>query len=105
MKTLRQRSEDFEESVSSSSSIGGGVGTHLTVTSRKRRKTDGTVTSAAYQGRCAICKTSKKFKFICSTCRDCHEKEVFVCYGQTERDCFKNHVDFQQNLSYKGSFY
>ena len=97
--TLRQRSEEFEESPSS---IGCGVGTHVAVTNRKRRKADGTVISAVYQGRCAICKGSKKSKFICSTCRDCHQKEVFIFHGQTERDCFKRHVDFQHNLSYKG---
>ena len=105
MVTLRQRSEEFEGSLSSPSSIGCGVGTHLAVTNRKRRKADGTMTFAVYQGRCEICKSSKKSKFICSTCRDCHQKEVFICHGQTERDCFKKHVDFQDNLSYKGSFY
>lgn len=57
--------------------VGSGIGTHLAPTNRKRRISDGSATSATYQ-RCNICKGTNKSKFICSTCRQHLEKEVFM---------------------------
>lgn len=45
--------------------LSGGVGTHLAVTEKRRKPSNGNVTNAAHQERCRICKISKS-KFLCS---------------------------------------
>ena len=45
-----------------------GIGPHLTMTCRKRKRADGTVSNALYQGRCRICRNGSKSKYVCSEC-------------------------------------
>lgn len=102
--TLRQRESDTEL-MEENMEFGSGVGLHLTPTKRKRKDSSGTVTNAAYQSRCSICKNTKKSKFVCSGCYSYFHKEVYICHHETGRDCFKKHTDSVHNLSYQGKLY
>lgn len=68
-----------------------GIGPHLTPTSRKRKRVDGTVTSQALQGWCKSCKKYKT-KFVCSECSRQHSKDCWVCHSDTGRQCFVQHL-------------
>jgi len=100
---LRQRQSDAPDVEEMES--GSGIGTHLTPTTRTRRTSNGRDSNAIYQGRCDICKGTKKSKFVCSTCKRLYRKDVFICHHQTGRDCFKKHVEMCHDLSYEGPFY
>jgi len=68
-----------------------GIGPHLTTTSRKRKRSDGTDSNCALQGRCKICKNGTKTKYICSTCSGFHASDFWLCHSDTGRDCFIRH--------------
>ena len=85
--------------------FGSGIGTHLTPTTRKRKNVSGEETSALYQSRCNICKSTKKSKFIYSACKIYFDKEVYLRHHQTGPDCFKTRVDERHDLTYKGKYY
>lgn len=69
-----------------------GIGPHLTPTSRKRKKVDGTITNQFFQGFCRICKISKT-KYACSACSRIENKDHWICHSSTGRSCFKAHLD------------
>jgi Transposase IS4 len=78
-----------------------GVSTHLTPTKRKRKRLDGAVTNAAYQGKCVICR--KKTKFMCSECVDDSPSDsgVYLSHTDRERDCFSQHMaNVHTNVAY-----
>ena len=99
---FRQRESDAPDMEEMES--GSGIGTHLTQTTRTRRTSNGRNSNAIYQGRCDICKGTKKSKFVCSTCKRLYQKDVFIYHHQTGRDCFKKHVEMCHGLSYEGLF-
>lgn len=74
-----------------------GIGTHLAVTNKKRKLSDGSVTNAALQGRCRVCKVSKS-KFLCSTCRDNGVGDIYICHVSTKRCCFSTHLREKHHL-------
>ncbi len=69
-----------------------GIGPHLTSTSRKRKREDGTVTNALYQGKCRVCHQNRKTKWICSECTRTQSTDYWVCHCATGRDCFAKHL-------------
>ena len=70
-----------------------GIKAHLTPTTRKRKRSDGSVTNSCYQGRCTVCKSTFKSKYICSECRDVKKKEFWLCHAHTGRKCFEKHLE------------
>ena len=89
---LRQRcpSEDSDDEVVSQ------LGAELMVTLRKRMKEDGSVTNAAYQARCKICK--KKTKYICAGCKRISGLETYICNRDTGRSCHQEHVRLMHDI-------
>jgi hypothetical protein len=71
-----------------------GASIHLTPTKKKRKRTDGTVTNHALQNKCRECR--KKTKYCCSVCLD-NRKETWLCYSETGRTCFVNHIDHEHS--------
>ena len=69
-----------------------GIGPHLTPTSRKRKRSDGTVTNAFMQGKCYICKNGTKSKYTCSECSKERGSEYWICHSSTGRNCFVQHL-------------
>lgn len=68
-----------------------GVGPHLTTTSRKRKRADGSTTNYSYQGFCRSCKKFKT-KHVCSECTRTEHKDFWVCHSGTGRQCFTQHL-------------
>ena len=69
-----------------------GIGPHLTPTGRKRKRSDGTVTSWAYQRKCKSCKSSRKTRYVCSECIRTSGSDFCVCHSDTGRNCFIEHL-------------
>lgn len=72
----------------------GGSAPFLAMTTRTKKRLDGTATNHTYQGRCFVCK--KGTATVCSHCNS-HEKgihkEVFVCDPlRTKRPCWDTHL-------------
>lgn len=67
-------------------------GFYLIPTSRKRKKCDGMTTQAVYQGRCRVCKSTKKSKLVCSGCRDVFREKMYIRHAGT--DCSRFHSHF-----------
>lgn len=65
-----------------------GTGIHLMQTIVKRVKSGGVVSKAFYQGRCNMCKGTKKSKYICSDRFQRKKKDVYLCHTGTKRSCF-----------------
>lgn len=63
-----------------------GVGAHLAVRNKKRKLSNGDVSSATLQRSCRICKVNKS-NFLCSTCRENGAGNINICYVSTKR-CF-----------------
>lgn len=68
-----------------------GIGPHLTPTSRKRKRQDGTVSNCVLQGRCKMCRNGNKSKYVCSACTRSDGKDLWLCHSSTGRDCFLRH--------------
>lgn len=68
-----------------------GIGPHLTPTSRKRKRGDGTVTNQCYQGHCRACKKIKT-KYTCSECSRTLAQDYWICHSATGRLCFQEHL-------------
>lgn len=68
-----------------------GTAAHLTPTKKRRRDRDGNFRSGRLQKKCKLC--AKKSKWVCSSCLDDADRESFICHSQTERDCFKKHLN------------
>ena len=68
-----------------------GIGPHLTPTTRKRKRADGSVTNQCYQGHCRICKTIKT-KYTCSECTSTFAQDYWICHRATGRQCFTDHL-------------
>lgn len=69
-----------------------GTGIHLSPTTRKRKRRDGTETAHSYQGNCCICKSNKKSRHYCSECLLQSGKERYICNVDTGRRCFEQHL-------------
>ena len=69
-----------------------GIGPHLTPSSRKRKREDGTVTGCTYQGRCRVCKNGTKSKYVCSECTRSKFVDYWICHSDTGRGCFAQHL-------------
>lgn len=75
-----------------------GIGPHLTPTSRKRKRHNGTSTNCALQGRCKQCRNGNKSKYVCSACTGVDKPDFWLCHSDTGRDCFIRHFsDFHSN--------
>ena len=69
-----------------------GIGPHLTPSHRKRHRKDGVITKSTYQGRCRVCKTGKKSKYVCSECTRTKLVDHWICHSSTGRKCFSEHL-------------
>eukprot|EP00171_Calliarthron_tuberculosum_P023537 IDg23537t1 len=76
-----------------------GLGPHLTPTTRKRKRSNGNLTNHVYQGRCCICRSGYKSKYVCSHCTREEQKDVFICHSSTGRNCFGRHVQSNHDKS------
>jgi len=70
-----------------------GIGPHLTVGNRKRKRSNGSDTNSWYQGRCKVCRSGKKSKYVCSHCTLENNSEFYVCHPSTHRNCFSDHLN------------
>jgi hypothetical protein len=94
-------SSSATSAVSPSGFVRAGVGPNLTPTKRKRKKADGTISNALFQGRCGVC--GKKTTMVCSICHDGPEEDTadskFVCGSKTTRLCFAIHLQRKHDIT------
>lgn len=97
--SIKRRSWNSSEGSESSSDedFSAGIGTHLAMTHKKRKLSDGSVSNALYQGRCRSCKRFKS-KFQCSTCRDNGLGDIYLCHAGTKRTCFSAHLKQKHDI-------
>ena len=62
------------------------------ITSRKRKRSDGSMTKCSYQSRCIVSKWLAKSKHVCSHCTYDTSKDVWICHSSTGGDCFRQHL-------------
>ena len=97
--TRRLSASSANEDVDPFADIATGTGIRLIPTTRKRKRADGTLTNALYQQQCRICKVrAHKSRHICSECKATSGKDVYVCYHDTKRSCFRRHLAEAHNI-------
>jgi len=74
-----------------------GVGTHLTLTLKRRKLIDSSKSAFLAQRNCRVCRT-RQTNLVCSTCRECGGEEVFLCAPREGRQCFSQHLRATHNL-------
>ena len=87
---LRERNSPLDAtSAASKEQATSGAYEHPTPT-KKRRKLNGKITSYRMQQRCCIC--GLKTTYVCSTCDDENEKQVYFCHSSKGRTCYRFHL-------------
>ena len=63
------------------------IGTNLTPTSQKRKRSDGTITNAFMQRKCYVCKNGAKSTCNYSECNKERGSEHWTCHSSVGRNC------------------
>ena len=88
--TLGARSRDIEEVPDETVNIlVSGVGLHLAPTNRKRKRCDGSISNAIYQGRCRVC----------AGCRDVKGEYIYLFHDDTGLPCFQRHLQDRHGVT------